>query len=135
MTNKCTSFAGHFDGHADQSLQPEHISHDCRSRATLDAIRHHHWASICPVSPQRTSWSLILAKKIELWHCETTQNGPSTQPIEATSCIERSDAMIQAEELSYLSSHQTLTADKNLSRYHERTKHDRILTVMIVNSC
>ena len=47
------------------------IAHGGRSRATLDAIRHHHWASICPVSPQRTSWLSILAQQIELWHCET----------------------------------------------------------------
>jgi hypothetical protein len=29
------------------------------------------------------------------------RNGPSTQLIEATCCIERSDAMIGAEDLSY----------------------------------
>jgi hypothetical protein len=68
-------------------------------------------------------WSLSLAQKIKLWHCKTAvcfeasiqkaQNGPSTQLTEATSCVERSHATIQAKELSYLSSHQTLIADKN----------------------
>ena len=31
------------------------------SRATLDATGHSRWASIRPVSPQRTPWSSILA--------------------------------------------------------------------------
>ena len=44
---------------------------------------------------------------------QKARNGPSTQLIEATSCVERSNATIQAEELSYLSSYQTLTTDKN----------------------
>ncbi len=66
---------------------------------------------------------------------QKAQNGPSTHVIEATSCVERSHAMIQAEELSYLSSHQTLIADKNSWRYHARTKLVKILTVMTVNSC
>jgi hypothetical protein len=37
------------------------------------------------------------------------QNGPSTQLIEATSCVERSNTTIKAEEHRYLSSYQTLT--------------------------
>jgi hypothetical protein len=41
-----------------------------RFRATLDATICLHWASIRPVLPRRTPWSLILAQKIELWHCE-----------------------------------------------------------------
>ncbi len=32
-----------------------------RSRATLDATGRRHRASVCPVSPRRTPWSLILA--------------------------------------------------------------------------
>jgi hypothetical protein len=51
-----------------------------------------------------------LAQKIELWCCETAvlklafkrhKKGPSTQLIEATSCVERLNATIQAEELSH----------------------------------
>jgi len=66
---------------------------------------------------------------------QKAQNGPSTQLIKATSCVERSNATIQAEELSYLSSHQTWIADKNLRRYHTRTKLVKKWTVMTVNSC
>jgi hypothetical protein len=53
---------------------------------------------------------------------QKAQNGPSTQLTEVTSCVVWSIARIKAEELSYLSSHQTLTTDKNLQRYHARTK-------------
>jgi hypothetical protein len=48
----------------------ERIAQYGRSRATLDATEHCHRASICPVLPRRTPWSLILAYKIELWRCE-----------------------------------------------------------------
>jgi len=41
------------------------------------------------------------------------QNGPSTQLIDATSCVNMGNAMIGAEELRYISSYQTLSADKN----------------------
>jgi hypothetical protein len=61
------------------------------------------------IAPANAPWSSILAKKKQLWHCETA----STQLIEATSCVEKSNVTIEAEELSYLSSHQTLTMDKN----------------------
>ncbi len=44
---------------------------------------------------------------------QEAQNGPSTQHIKTKSFEERSNAMVQAEEHSYLSSHQTLTTDKN----------------------
>ncbi len=69
-TNKCTYFTGHFDGYEDRWYNAEHIAHNSRSRAILDAIRCRDWASICPVSPRRTSWSSILDQKIELWRCE-----------------------------------------------------------------
>ncbi len=49
----------------------ERIAHDGRSRSTLDAIKHRHWATFCPVLPWWTSWSSILAQKNELWRCET----------------------------------------------------------------
>ena len=48
--------------------------------------------------------------KIELWRCEAAvlrlafkrqKNGPSTQHIEATSFVKRSNAMIKAEDNSY----------------------------------
>jgi hypothetical protein len=31
---------------------PKHITHDGRSRATLDVIIRHHWAGICPYHPE-----------------------------------------------------------------------------------
>ncbi len=86
----------------------EHIAQYGRSRATLDATGCHHWASIHPVLPQRTPWSSISAETIELWHCESlfkasvqkARNGPSNHVIKATSCVERSNATIKAEEHS-----------------------------------
>ena len=37
--------------------------------AILDATGHHHWASICPVLPRQTPWSLISVYKIVvLWN-------------------------------------------------------------------
>jgi hypothetical protein len=49
----------------------ERIAQYSRSRATLDATICRHWASIHPVSLRQTPWSSVLAKKIELWRCET----------------------------------------------------------------
>ena len=41
------------------------------------------------------------------------QKGPSTQLVDATSCIKMCNDMIGAVELSYILSNQTLSADKN----------------------
>ena len=76
-----------------------------------------------------------LVKSLSKASVQKSRKGPSTQLIEATSCVERLNATIQAEELSYLSSHQTLIADKNSRRYHARTKLVKRWTVMTVNSC
>jgi hypothetical protein len=43
---------------------------------------------------------------------QNMQNEPCTQLIKATSCVERPDAMIGIEHLSYFSSYQMLTMDK-----------------------
>jgi hypothetical protein len=76
------------------------------------------FALYCPGG--RHGHQFLLKKQVVvLWnHCfeasvQKAQNGPSTQLIEATSCVERLNVTIQAKELSYLSSHQTLTEDKN----------------------
>ena len=45
------------------------------------------------------------------------QNEPSTQLIDATSCISLWDTTIQQEEHSYISSYQRLWADKNWKSY------------------
>jgi hypothetical protein len=56
---------------------------------------------------------------VALWYSvfeasdQKAQNRPYTQHIKATSCVERSNATIQAKELSNLSSYQTLTTDTN----------------------
>jgi hypothetical protein len=44
---------------------------------------------------------------------QKAQNRPSTQLIESTSCVERSNSTIEAEDLSYCSSYQMLTTDKH----------------------
>jgi hypothetical protein len=44
---------------------------------------------------------------------QKAQNGPSTQLIEATSCVERWNTTIKAEELCNFTSYQMLTMDKN----------------------
>jgi hypothetical protein len=78
---------------------------------------------------------------VALWnHCFETSvqkawNRPSTQLIEATSSVERLNATIQAEELSYLSSHQTLTANKIWQSYQSPMKLVKKLTLTSVNSC
>jgi hypothetical protein len=48
---------------------------------------------------------------------QKAQNRPSTQVIKATSCVEKSNTRIQAKELSYLSSNQTLSWDKKWQSY------------------
>jgi hypothetical protein len=66
---------------------------------------------------------------------QKSQNGPSTQLIKATSCVERSNATMKAEELSYLSSYQTLTTDKNRRSYQSAKKLIKKWTVAAVVSC
>jgi len=93
-----------------------------RSRATLDATERRHRASIRPVLPPADAMVIDFGVKnrvVALWilrfeaSVQKARNGPSTHVIEATSCVERSNTTIQAEELIYLSSYQTLTTDKN----------------------
>jgi hypothetical protein len=56
---------------------------------------------------------VALWKSLSEASVKKAQNGPSTQLIKATSCVERSNATMKAEELTYLSSYQTLPTDKN----------------------
>jgi len=51
---------------------------------------------------------------------QKARNGPSTQFIEATSCVERSNATIKAEELA--TSYQTIITDKNHRSYQSSKK-------------
>jgi len=104
----------------------ERIAQHGRSRATLDATGCHHQLSICPVLPRRTPWSSIMHKKsscgvvksLSKASTKKARNGPSTQLIGATSYVDRSNAMIKAEELSNFSSYQTLNeACKKVGTY------------------
>jgi hypothetical protein len=55
-----------------------------------------------------------IVKSLSEASVQKARNGPSTQLIKATSCVERSNATIEAKELSYFSSYQMLKMDKNL---------------------
>ncbi len=59
------------------------------------------------------NWVVALWNRCFEASVQKAQNGPSTQLNKATSCIERLNATVQAKELSYISSHQTLTMNKN----------------------
>jgi hypothetical protein len=80
--------------------------------------------------------------KSQFWHCKITfeasvqhvQNCSSTQLIEVTSCIEKLDCTIQAEDLSHFSCHQMLTMDKNWQSYTSPMKLIRKLMVMSIHS-
>ena len=113
MAEKYTSSAGHFDG-----------TQYGRSRATLDAIGCQHWAlgkyssRIIPADAMVIDFdikklSCCVVKLLSGASVQKAQNEPSTQLIEATSCVERTDATIKAKELCNFSSYQTLIMDKN----------------------
>ena len=109
------------------------------SCALLEATGCRHWLSACATLPRRPPWSTnllktqTLAKKLfsasqlmvdrsqKLWEV-LPQSRPSTQLINATSCIKTWDITIGAEELSYISSYQTLSADHNWKSYKPSTK-------------
>ena len=87
----------------------ERITQYGRSRATLDATGRHHRASIRPVLPwwtrhghqfRRKKSSCGIVKSLFEASVQKARNRPSTQLIEATSCVERSNITIKAEEHS-----------------------------------
>ena len=114
---------GRFDGHVDAPVRygvhrpMEHVQ---------QGFMRSHWTSpsgknspcIAPADAMvvidfwRKKSSCGVVKSLSKASVQKVQNGPSTQLIEATSCVERSNATIKAKELSYLSSYQTLTTDK-----------------------
>ncbi len=57
--------------------------------------------------------SFGVVKSLSKANVQKAQTKPSTWLIKVTSCVDRSNAAMKAEELSYLSSYQMLTADKN----------------------
>jgi hypothetical protein len=129
---KCRRIAGDFDHHADAAVQcgvhrpMEHIqgftrSHwmlplgKCLCRIALAAVMVHEFVQ----NTQNTNKKLFSASN--LWYnqplvvCENfvPQNGPSTQLIDATSCVKMSDAaIVVAEELNYILSYKMLSKDK-----------------------
>ena len=126
----CTCFASHSDGHSDQVVRCQvHRS----VRQVLGYPRCHrtlpleyHLPHIAPadaivINISSKNWVM------QLWNCcskssvRKAQNGPSPQLIEATSCIERSNAAMTAKELNCLSSYRTLTTKK----IFEVTNHQR----------
>ncbi len=70
------------------------------------------------VDTQNTNKKLFSASNLRynqpLVVCEKfiPQNGPSTQLIDATSCVRMCNAAIAAEELSYILTNQRLSTDK-----------------------
>ena len=84
----------------------ERITQYGRSRATLDATGCRHWAS--KFTPYRLGGRHFSVKNgfVALWKSlskasvQKARNGPSTQLVKATSCVERSNATMKAEELS-----------------------------------
>ena len=61
--------------------------------------------------------SCVIVKRVQ-----KAQKGPSTQLIEATSCVESWNATLKAEELSYFSGYQMLSTDKNRWSYRPSKK-------------
>ena len=66
---------------------------------------------------------------------QKAQNGPSTQLIETTSCVERWNTTIKAEELTQLSSYQMLRTDKNRRSYQLSKKLVKKWGLMSTHGC
>jgi hypothetical protein len=77
----------------------ERIAQYGRSKATLDATGCHHWANNGHRFWRKKS-SCGVVKSLFTARIKKAQNRPSNQLIEATSCIERSNIRIKAEEHS-----------------------------------
>ena len=131
-TEKWTFFASHFDGHSDQVLR-------CRAHRPVKQIWGYprcHWTPpsgeysprIAPADAMVIDFGIknrVVALWKSLFEASVLKagNGPSThQLIEATSCVERWNATIKADELAYFSSYQTLRMDKNHRSYQSPKK-------------
>jgi hypothetical protein len=129
---KCRESAGDFDHHVDAAAQcrvhcsMEHIPSFTRSHwmPPLGKCLHHIAPAAAMVdkyveNTQNTNKKLFLSSDYGtnpsqvVYENFIPPNGPSTQLINATSCIKISDTTIGAEELADISSNQTLSADKN----------------------
>ena len=80
----------------------ERIAQCSVSRATLEATGRHHWAPadamVINFWPKKSSCGIV--KSLSEASIQKALSGPSTQLIKATSCVERTNARIKAEELS-----------------------------------
>ena len=131
-TKICTCFASNFPMAMQiRQYSAKRIAQYGMSRSALDATGHNHWASIC------TPYCSGGRHGHQFWHkknnfgvaellseasIQKAQNRPTPQLIKATSCIDRSNAKMKAEELSQLSSYQMLTMDKNCWSYQSPKK-------------
>ena len=103
--------AGHFDGYGDVPVR-------CQAHSPMLHVQGYislrsHWtppvgkysphiaqadAMVVDFWPKKTSCGVV--KSLSEASVQKAQNGPSTHVIEATSCVERSNATIKAEEHS-----------------------------------
>jgi hypothetical protein len=120
---KCRESAGDFDHHVDAAVQCGAHPRWSTSWASLEATRCLHQTSACAVLPQQPPWSMNTLKthasnygrnrSLVVYENFIPPKGPSTQLVDATSCVKMCNATIRAEELRYILSYQTLSADKN----------------------
>ena len=105
----CTSFAGHFDDHAFQAVRCQancplkHVQGYLRSHWTLPLGKYLPHiapanAMVINLCPKKMTCGVV--KLLSKASDQKAQNGPSTQFIKATSCVEKSNAMIKAKEPS-----------------------------------
>ena len=126
---KCRWIIGDFDCHVDAAIQHgahnpmEHIRGFTQSHWMLLSVECLHCIAAAMVinfkwKIQSTNKTQLLAsnygtfRSLVIRENFVPQNGPSTQLIDATSCIKMWDNMIGAEELTHISIYQTLLAAK-----------------------
>ena len=134
---KCTCFASHFNGHADQVVR-------CQAhRPVQSTTRRRRWVTIrppyCPGGCRvhrfwRKNLSCGVVKSLFKASIKKARIGPSTQLIEETSCVGTSHDMIKAEEHHLLSSYQMLITDKNRISYQLPKKLVKKMVLMSANS-
>ena len=129
---KCRWISGNFDCHANAVVRSgahrpiEHLQGFTRSHCMLPSGEClHHIASAADTvnkfvkATQNTNKTQLLVSNygtfrlLVVYENFKPQNEPSTQLIDATSCVKMWNATIGAEELRNISSYQTLSADKN----------------------
>ncbi len=101
---------GHFDGHDNEPVQ---FWAYCPMQLVQGYLRSHWMPPLGKYLPRIALVDGMVinfgVKKlvVALWNrcskasVQKAQNGPSTQLIEATSCVEKSNATIEAKEISY----------------------------------